>query len=335
MKIFFDLCNKLEVKYYKNFVEFPERVVVSIMADIEILKTILMHSNHIAEFRKNTTPASFFIKENTIQEQKEWAEELLERTSFNDSDLSICILDKGVNNGHPLISPVLDDEDMHTTFEDRIVQDNSSNGHGTGMAGIAIYFNLEGALESNNSIEINHKLESVRFVDEQIENDVDLYADVTSRAISLAEINRPNNKRVFAMPVTAGFDFNADKKDKRYFRGDGKPTSWSAGIDNLALGNYGAEDTDSRLIIISAGNTKCYEIEKVDDYKVAVATHPVEDPAQSWNALTVGAFTDKYRMSEDPSYKSFLPLVEKGSYSPVTTSSLMWEHKWPIKPRLY
>ena len=35
---FFDLCNQLEVKYYKNFVEFPERVVVSIMADIEILK---------------------------------------------------------------------------------------------------------------------------------------------------------------------------------------------------------------------------------------------------------------------------------------------------------
>ena len=69
------------------------------------------------------------------------------------------------------------------------------------------------------------------------------------------------------MPVTAGFDLNADKKDKRYFRGDGKPTSWSAGIDNLALGNYGAEDTDSRLIIISAGNTECYEIEEVDDYK--------------------------------------------------------------------
>ena len=75
-----------------------------------------MYSDHIAEFRKNTTPASFFVKENTIQEQKEWSEELLERTSFNESDLSICILDKGVNNGHPLISPVLDDADMHTTF---------------------------------------------------------------------------------------------------------------------------------------------------------------------------------------------------------------------------
>lgn len=330
---FFDLCKKLKVKYYKSFVEFPERVVVSIMANIEILKTILMCSDHIAEFRKNTTPASFFVK-NTIQEQKEWSEELLERTRFNKSDLSICILDKGVNNGHPLISPVLDDGDMHTTFDDHILQDNSSNGHGTGMAGIATYFNLEEVLESNNSMEINHKLESVRFVDDQIKNDVDLYADVTSRAISLAEISKPNNKRVIAMPVTAGIDFNADKKDKRYFGGDGKPTSWSAGIDNLALGNYGAEHTDSRLIIISAGNTECSEIEEVNDYKVAVATHSVEDPAQSWNALTVGAFTDKFGIAEDPLYKSFIPLVEKGSYSPVTSSSLMWEHKWPIKPEI-
>lgn len=331
---FFDLCNKLEVKYNKNFVEFPERVVVSIIADIGILKTILIHSDHIAEFRKNTTPASFFIEKNTIQEQKEWSEELLERSIFNDSDLSICILDKGVNNGHPLISQVLDDEDMHTTFDDRILQDYSSNGHGTGMAGIATYFNLEEALESNNEIEINHKLESVRFVDEQIKNDVELYADVTSRAISLAEISKPNYKRVIAMPVTAGFELNADKKDKKYFRGDGKPTSWSAGIDNLALGNYGAENTDSRLIIISAGNTECNEIEEVDDYKAAVATHSVEDPAQSWNALTVGAFTDKFGVAEDPLYKSFIPLVEKGSYSPVTSSSLMWEHKWPIKPEI-
>lgn len=307
---FFNLCNQLEVKYYKKFVEFPERVVVSIMADIGILKTILMHSDHIAEFRKKTTPASFFIKENTRQEQKEWVDELLKRAYFKDSDLSICILDNGVNNGHPLISPVLDDEDMHTTFDDRILQDNSSNGHGTGMAGISTYFNLEEALESNNNIEINHKLESVRFVDENIKNDVDLYADVTSRAISLVEISKPNNKRVIAMPVTAGFDPNADKKDKRYFRGDGKPTSWSA------------------------GNTECSEIEEVDDYKVAVATHSVEDPAQSWNALTVGAFTNKFGMIEDPSYKSFIPLVEKGSYSPVTSSSLMWEHKWPIKPEI-
>ncbi|MCW6702603.1 S8 family peptidase [Anaerococcus sp. NML200537] len=331
---FFNLCNQLEVKYYKKFVEFPERVVVSIMADIGILKTILMHSDHIAEFRKKTTPASFFIKENTRQEQKEWVDELLKRAYFKDSDLSICILDNGVNNGHPLISPVLDDGDMHTTFDDRILQDNSSNGHGTGMAGISTYFNLEEALGSNNNIEINHKLESVRFVDENIKNDVDLYADVTSRAISLVEISKPNNKRVIAMPVTAGFDPNADKKDKKYFRGDGKPTSWSAGIDNLALGNYGAENTDSRLIIISAGNTECSEIEEVDDYKVAVATHSVEDPAQSWNALTVGAFTNKFGMIEDPSYKSFIPLVEKGSYSPVTSSSLMWEHKWPIKPEI-
>lgn len=67
---FFHLCNQLKVKYYKNFVEFPERVVVSIMADIEILKTILIYSDHIAEFRKNTTPVSFLLKKIPYKNKK-------------------------------------------------------------------------------------------------------------------------------------------------------------------------------------------------------------------------------------------------------------------------
>lgn len=331
---FFRLCDELGIGYYKNYIEFPERAVVSVMANLETLKMILLNNPNVAEFRKNRTPVTFFTRENSYDEQQEWVQDLLKRISFNDSDISICILDKGINNAHPLISPVLHDEDMHTIFDDRIVQDISSDGHGTGMAGIAAYFNLEKALESNNKYDINHKLESVRFVDEKIDNEVSLYADVTSQAISMVEATNPNAKRVFAMPVTTGCDFTADKKDKNLFGGDGKPTSWSAGIDNLALGNYSAEETDSRLIIVSAGNTSCYEIEEADDYKAAVQTHSVENPGQSWNALTVGAFTEKANLSSDPSERSYVPLVEPGSYSPITSSSLMWDKKWPVKPEI-
>lgn len=332
VKDFFDLCKALKIEYYDNFVEFPERAVVSIMANMDTLKALLIHSSNITEFRKNITPSSFFVKDSDRSEQKEWCEDLLERTTFIDSNLSICLLDKGVNNGHPLINPVLNDSDMHTTFDDQIVQDWSKDGHGTAMAGIATYFNLQSALENNDSLEIKYKLESVRFVDDNNKNKIDLYADVTSQAISHAEIENPNNKRVIVMPVTAGFDLNANKKDKNRFRGDGKPSSWSAGIDSLALGNYGAEKSDGRLIIVSAGNTHLYEIEEVDNYKDAVALHSVEDPAQAWNALTVGAFTEITSVSEDPSLNLYKPLVEKGGYSPFNSSSLIWEHKWPLKP---
>jgi hypothetical protein len=272
-------------------------------------------------------------KDNDRIEQKKWIEDLINRVRFNeDSNISICLLDKGVSNGHPLIQPVLEDKDMHTIFDDGIVQDISEDGHGTGMAGIATYFNLEELLESNDYFEINYKLESVRIIDDNIRNDSELYGAITSEAISLAEITNSDNKRIIAMAITAGFDVDADKKDKTKFKGDGKPTSWSAAIDNLALGNYGVDESSPRLIIISAGNTSESEIEEAGDYETAVALHSVEDPAQSWNALTIGAYTEKASSTGDSYIDNYKPLVEPGSYSPFNSSSLMWSDKWPIKP---
>lgn len=331
--VFFQLCENLQISYSSDYISFPERVVVAIKGNKEILTSILLNSEDIAEFRKVSTPSSFYIEENSRIEQKQWIEDLLDRVKFNeDSSISICLLDKGVSNGHPLIQPVLEDKDMHTTFNDEIVQDISRDGHGTGMAGIATYFNLEELLESNDYLEINHILESVRIVDDKIANDPKLYGSITSEAISLAEITNPANKRIIVMPITAGFDVNADEKDKTKFRGDGKPTSWSAAVDNLALGNYGVEKASSRLIIISAGNTSESEIEKSDNYETAVALHSVEDPAQSWNALTIGAYTEKASLAGDDYIDKYKPLVEPGFYSPFNSSSLMWSDKWPIKP---
>lgn len=96
-------------------------------------------------------------------------------------------------------------------------------------------------------------------------------------------------------------------------------------IDNLALGNYGAEETDPRLIIISAGNTSEADIEDTDNYEDAVAISSVEDPAQSWNSLTVGAYTEKSYLSGDDYIDKYKPLVDAGVYSPFNSSSLMWE----------
>lgn len=330
---FFNLCKELEVKYYEDYIEFPERAVVGIKANIEVLKKILLRSGNIAEFRKISTPADFFVKDNNRSEQREWIDDLISRTTFKEeSSTSICILDKGVSNKHPLIEPVLNDKDMHTTFSDEIVQDISNFGHGTGMAGIATYFNIERLLEDNEAIEINHKLESIRILDDKIANDAELYGDITSKAISLAEITNPKDNRVIVMAVTAGYDLDADSDDKVKFKGDGQPSSWSASIDNLALGNYGAEESESRLIMISAGNTSEEDIEEAENYKLAVTLSSVEDPAQSWNAITVGAYTEKSSLSGDKETDKYKPIVEAGSYSPFNSSSVTWDNKWPIKP---
>ncbi|MGK6891488.1 S8 family serine peptidase [Klebsiella pneumoniae] len=49
---------------------------------------------------------------------------------------------------------------------------------------------------------------------------------------------------------------------------------------------------------------------------------------QSWNALTVGAFTDKVELNEP----EFIPVADQGALSPFTTTSMGWEPVWPFKP---
>lgn len=86
---------------------------------------------------------------------KKWIGELSERIdTSNQSNTSICILDTGINNGHPLLEKVVNDKDKHAVETYMGVDD--INGHGTKMAGIAVFFNLEEAFESKDIIKINH-----------------------------------------------------------------------------------------------------------------------------------------------------------------------------------
>jgi hypothetical protein len=58
----------------------------------------------------------------------------------------------------------------------------------------------------------------------------------------------------------------------------------------------------------------------------------IHDPGQSWNALTVGAFTEKVTLTE-PSVTNFHPVAPAGALSPFTTSSSLWGNRaWPLKP---
>lgn len=105
----------------------------------------------------------------------------------------------------------------------------------------------------------------------------------------------------------------------------GRPTSWSAAIDELAVGSINER---RRLILVSAGNA-------LDPaaYPDGNMTSPVQDPAQSWNALTVGGITDLAIVDEQQN-PGFIPLAERGDLAPASTTSLVWPNspKWPFKP---
>jgi hypothetical protein len=104
----------------------------------------------------------------------------------------------------------------------------------------------------------------------------------------------------------------------------GRPSSWSAAIDKLSF-----DDGTGRLILISAGNIRD-GISKAD-YPARNETAQIENPAQAWNAITVGAFTEKTNLV-DPSYAGWEPVARAGELCPTSRTSLPWELQWPIKP---
>ena len=60
-------------------------------------------------------------------------------------------------------------------------------------------------------------------------------------------------------------------------------------------------------------------------------TDGVHDPAQAWNALTVGACTDLVRITDEDA-GGYTPIAPVGGLSPFSTTSLTWERHWPLKP---
>jgi len=107
-------------------------------------------------------------------------------------------------------------------------------------------------------------------------------------------------------------------------RDRGRPSSWSATLDRLTsdADNQGATP---RLFVVSAGNIR--EREDWAKYPEQNSLMGICDPAQSWNALTVGAFTDLVELPNGLS-----AVAVKGALSPFSTTSKTWVKHYPLKP---
>jgi hypothetical protein len=119
--------------------EFPERTVLLVRTSASVMRESIMTLNSIAELRRGKETAEFF---DSLRpgEQPEWLKDLLERSDFSgpeDNVPYVCILDTGINRGHPLIAPALAEADLHTVEPSWGTDD--SHGHGTAMAGLAIH----------------------------------------------------------------------------------------------------------------------------------------------------------------------------------------------------
>ena len=189
---------------------------------------------------------------------------------------------------------------------------------------------------------LGHRVESVMILPPAGENPPELYGAITATAASLAEIEAPARQRIFSMAVTARPDgVDPDNPDEIASRG--RPTSWSAAVDALAAGvgvDARGGDTilldegelsERRLFVVSAGNVLLGDIGT--DYLDRNDLEPVEDPAQAWNALTVGAHTELDRLDPDDSqWSGWSPVAPAGELSPFSRTSVLFERDWPHKP---
>lgn len=307
-----DHAPQLDLRVGAESIRFLDRTIILVFGTREQISHSIHLLGAIAELRRAKDTADFFTGM-TRQNQHAWIEHTLQHLTPPPNDApAICILDTGVNQAHPLLQPVADNADMHTY--DPAWGTDDRNGHGTNMAGLSAYGDLTEALANLLPIQLTHRLESVKITpNPDFHTDKSLFGAITRDSIARVEIEA-DRQRVFCMAVST-----TDDRDR------GRPSSWSAVIDAITSGY---EDEQQRLVILSAGNTDPKYRHQYPDNNL---TDEVHDPGQSWNALTVGGYTEKVWL-DTVANPDWSPLAPPGGLAPASCTSMDWQKTWPIKP---
>lgn len=308
----------LHIPYKEDSIlTFPERAVFLVYANKTSLANLLACSDQLAELRMGRTLAGFLFNKNR-SEQQEWVDDLRSRIQINNNTSSvICVLDSGVNNGHPLLELVIPQKNCGTVVGQGIAD---GNGHGTRMCGTVIYGDMSSCLANNQKIQIDNQVGSVKLLPHNRPNPKEIWGALTEQAVATSEIIFPRKTVCYCMAITA--------EDSE----QGKPTSWSGAVDSIAYnnGNIG------RLFMVSAGNIRdinFFDKDIINAYPKNHSLRPIQNPAQAWNALTIGAFTNIVAPNslELVGYDRVAPV---GGISPFSRTSSLWGKTALIKPEV-
>lgn len=317
---FTESCKNNDIEYSEKHIVFPEHIVVLAKVNAKQLDCLFNDIGRMSEIRRLAEPNSDLLGFDG-RSQREFADDLQNRVQGTQNpDISVCLLDSGMNASHPLLIPAINGQNSILSAEPGWPT-NDDEGHGTEMAGVALYEDLKEQLISFNTVSLHSSIESVRIFPQKGSNAKELYGLVTSDAMAAIETEHPGRNRIYCMAVT--------DKDSPC---DGRPSSWSAMLDGL-IADAASEGTGrQRLCMVSAGNLMNNDA-SISPYTDANVLAPVEDPAQSWNAVSVGAYTD-YVTVEHEGYDGYHAVAPKGGLSPYSRTSATWEGDWPIKPEI-
>ncbi|MDB5459447.1 MAG: hypothetical protein JWO72_1188 [Caulobacteraceae bacterium] len=226
-------------------------------------------------------------------------------TPANDGAPSVCVLDTGVSD-HPLLAP--------STKVKLVVggtyTPHDYDGHGTKMAGLALFSDLPGLL-TGGVADLLVDLESVAVQPPPGAGDTPTLPAARVRdAVAAIEAAR-EAKRTFC------FAMNAPEEAS-----DGVPSSLSTELDKLAF-----NPARRRLFCASAGNLP--DTHGHQDYQSANEFHGIQAPAQAWNVLTVAACTDL-----ETELGPLQALAPQGDLCPWSRTAVNWDRdaRPPSKP---
>lgn len=298
-----------------NKIELPEHTIVAAYGPGAAFSSDLALLNCIAEIRFGRDYADFFDNLQAA-DQAAWSQDILERVDLPaDANVAVCVLDTGINRAHPMLSQSLASADNLSIRVAWPAADDDN--HGTPMAGLALWgHDLPSLLAGTARLQLPFILEGVKIVapPDQRPNDEKIAGAYTAQGVAVAEGNAPKRRRVFCLATSLEGP------------NEGKPSSWSAELDNLATGSDN-EGVERRLFCLSAGNVHAVHWK---DYPDVNHLETVQNPAQAWNALCVGSCTDLHLIQAINA--AYEPLAPRGGMAPSNSTSLLWSQEWPNKP---
>lgn len=288
---------------------FEQVVILLITASARQLVQMIHALKGITEFRLYHSPSVLLNNDEVGSE--EWMRLIQSDAQRADDPLvRIAILDTGVNPNHRLLAEFLPSTRCYSVIESGNTKDEEN--HGTGLASLALYGDLTDVIYDRRRAKITSDLTSVKMLsmNRGEGNREEMYAIITEDAI---HVGRESGADILCTAVT----------DKDHPVSDATASSTSAAIDDT-LYNNGSCDS---LLLISAGNVGDTAGLDYPDY---LYLKSIQDPAQAWNAITVGAYTRKVAI-QDTRYRGYRVIAPKDGISPFSSTSVQWGSN-AIKP---
>lgn len=244
---------------------------------------ILLSEDEVKEIDRRPKPTFELPRETNIP-----ISDFPEIKSPPDANCGILIIDSGVQRGHPLIANTLGDTEVFPDPQHQFITgdandgDIKTGGHGTAVAGIAIYGDVTQSLK-NQSFQPQVWLFSARVTNQNNEYDPDLLLEnQLDRAVDYFVNNYPNCK---VINISLGDDRLVYRDGQKQFR-------LAAKIDEIAH----KLQHKNILFVVSAGN-HYYEADSREllrqDYPNYLLSEEARiiEPATAALALTVGSLS--------------------------------------------